>query len=280
MAGGGFGTIGNGVGTPRGNPGDAGPLGSTGLYNNGNNGISPSNQFNGNIQPGQDPSKGLLPEYTTPNYQIPGAQIPTQNPKLTDTFNTQNQQAKDYANNLGANSDQLYNSYATQARQQLAGTLGQVKNDYNSRGLLNSGVEAGAEANQIGATNANLDQTRSAINSNLLGNLNTMQGNAATTAGQIGQAGPSIAMPYLSGVASNIGAETANQGLLNSIYGSVGAAAGAAGGAGLAGYMSSANPYGTNNLNLNNPNSTNVVTPDPNPYANPYGYGAAGGQVA
>ena len=222
-----------------------------------------------------NPSGGTLPEYNNPNYNFPGVSIPKMNPQLPGTFQTQLGQAKDYDKNMKSESDTLYNSYAQGARQGLASTIAQNKNAYNSRGLLNSGGTAAANAGAVADTNANLDQARTAINSGLIGSLNQMEGNAAQTGAVSASPGPNIALPYLGGVASNIGALTANQGLLNSIYGSLGQGAGALGGYGLAQMMQNPNAY----LGLNNPNNVTNIT-NTGDYGSPYGYGVAGGVVA
>lgn len=206
-----------------------------------------------------DPSGGLLPEYGTPtpvnltsgipNIQaqvntqeqqkqtdtapIPSVSVPNQNPAAASGLAQQMQASQQYLQNLSSNSDALYNNAAAQTRTQLNQGIKNVREDFNSRGLLSSGGETGAELGQESAAQSSLASTRNSINAGLLQNAQGMQGNAFNTAATLAQPGPNIASPYLSGVGSNIGTQTANTQLANTIYGNLGSGIGSIAGAGL-----------------------------------------------
>lgn len=203
-----------------------------------------------NVQPGTVGSQGggALQEYSNPNFQIPGAQLPSQNPALQNSFNNQLSGAQNYLQNLQSNSDALYNTYASTARSQLPSLINQNRQQYNANGLLNSGMEKGAEANTVSGVNQQLAQTRSQINQGLNTNLNAMEGGAFQTAGLLAAPGPQTAQTQLAGIGTSLNAASqgamTNAGLIGSILGGVGSVAGGT----LAGAMQS----NGNNPTLNN----------------------------
>lgn len=208
--------------------------------------------------------KGYNPAAPT---TVPGVSVPNQNPAAASGLASQMQASQDYLKNLSSNSDALYNNAAAQTRTQLNQGIKNVREDFNSRGLLSSGGETGGELGQESAAQSSLASTRNSINSGLLQNAQGMQGNAFNTAATLAQPGPNIASPYLSGVASNIGAQTANTQLANSLYGQAAGGAGSLVGTGLASAIQS-QPSST----YSGMQPSNIYTPQQaySPYTNPY----------
>ncbi len=175
-----------------------------------------------------------LPEYTSaandPHFSIPGAALPGKSQNLQGSFDSQMAGAQDYAKNLQSNSDALYNVYASKARGQLPGLIQQDRNTANSRGLLNSGMEKGAEAGTVQNLNTGLAGERAQINQGLNQNLNQMEGGAFGTAGLMAQPGPQTAQTQLQGagtlLTANAGLAAQNQQLFGSLMGGAGSIAG------------------------------------------------------
>lgn len=214
----------------------------------------------------QVPGGGMFGEYSNPNGDpfliggggmgnIPGAQLPSRNPLAQSMYDQQLGGAKDYASKLSGMSDQLYNNAASTARSGLSNTLRSTRNSYNSRGLLNSGGERGAEAGARSSAEAGLAGTRSQINQGLLQNLQGMEGNAFGTAAGLAQPGPNTAQLYQQGMSSDIAQKMKDEAARSQAYGQIGQGLGALGGAGLAGAMRSGqqNPYNPLYNNFNGP---------------------------
>jgi len=170
---------------------------------------------------------------------VPGASMPNDDKKnqIGAAFQGQLGAAKSYLAKMKANSDKAFNSYANQSRNNLAKSIKGTKNDFNSRGLLGSGLQSDRIAGQTSATNTDLNQTRSSINQGLLSNLNQMErgvfdiSNTYTQPG-IDVAGNELADTQLD-VARNIGDSEMN----NAAIGQIGGGIGAVGGTGLAELM-------------------------------------------
>lgn len=192
----------------------------------------------------------LLPEYqgggSGNSSAIGGAELPTTNPLAKSMYDQQLKGAQDYAAKMPALSDTLYNNAATTARAGLTQTLRGTRNNYNSRGLLNSGGERGAEAGARSKTESDLANTRSSINQGLVSNLQGMEGNAFGSAAGLAQPGVNVAQPYLSGVQSNIAQQQSDAALQGQMYGQASQGIGQYLGQGLAGAMyqqQQQNPY-------------------------------------
>lgn len=187
-----------------------------------------------------DPSGGYLPEYGIGETSVPGAKAPMNRNPLADTlFQRQLQGAKDYSNNLKSTSDNLYNNVAQGARAGLAQNIKGIRNNFNARGLLKSGGEAGAELGAQAKTTQGLQQARGQINQGLLSNLQGMQGNAFGTAAGLAQPGPNIADPYLSGIGTDIASQMQDAQAQGQAFGQISQGVGALGGYGLANAMQS-----------------------------------------
>jgi hypothetical protein len=203
------------------------------------------NKNPGGVQaPGQppqkqfDPSGGGLPEYTSEDYnfnsQLPGTQKRDQ---IGGAFAKSLGGAQSYLQNLRGNSDKAFNSYAGVARNELAKSIQGTKNNFNSRGLLGSGLQGDAVARQTAGANADLDQKRSEINSGLLGNLATMEDNTYGLSSLMAQGGPDTANQYLTGIGTRLAEESGDSALASQMYGNAAQGAGALGGTSLAALM-------------------------------------------
>lgn len=205
-------------------------------------GINPAVKKKAN---GDDPTGGVLPEYSNDNFQIPGAQMPSSDKRnrIGGAFKSQLSAAKSYLANMKARGDQAYQTYADQSRRRLANSIKSVKNDFNSRGLLGSGLQGDAVASATSAANSDLINKRAEINQGLLGNLNQLEGNVYDTGNLLAQKGPGVADAYLAGVGSNIARESADNALAAEMYGQIGQGVGAVGGSALASYMAGNRGY-------------------------------------
>lgn len=205
---------------------------------------APSNSIDPSIDP-----YGLLPS----SGNIPGAATPQQSPEQKSLYDNQLAQYSAFDPSQFAK-DQT-NAYSANAQRQLAGTMGGIKEGYNARGLLNSGGAAGDIAGAQATTASNVNQYGQAMAGYGAQLQGQMGGNAFNTAGALAGAGPNIAGTYLSGLASSVGAETQNMGLLNQAYGDLAGGAGAVGGYGLAQLMKKGQDpwYG---VTSNNPSGT------------------------
>lgn len=162
------------------------------------------------------------PAPTTPISSPQGAQQPTQPSQLATTLQQQLAAANEYKKNLQNYSDQIYNPYASNVRSQLNySTLPSIKSAYNSRGLLNSGMEAAGEAGANAAASQDLASTRAGINQGLLGNLKTMQTAPFQTATTMAQPGGNTANFQLQNLASYLAGQYGNQNLMSQLYGNI-----------------------------------------------------------
>lgn len=214
------------------------------------NGIDPRYRPQG---PGTSNSRGdvkspvgqILPEFRDDNFQIPGAQLPSSRGKdlAATAFNRQSQAAGDYLAKMKENSDRAYLSLQKESKKKLDRSIKGVKNDFNARGLLNSGLSADAEGGARTAANIELARGRSDINRGLLQNLDLMEGNVFNTANVLAQPGPDTANPYLSGIGSELALETGANDLAAQMAGNISGGVGAIGGAGLASLISQGRGY-------------------------------------
>ena len=76
------------------------------------------------------------------------------------------------------NSDQAYNAAATSERKKLSKELGNVKNDFNARGLLNSGLQTESELGARGKSANRLSTARREINTGLLRDIDQSRTNS------------------------------------------------------------------------------------------------------
>lgn len=109
-----------------------------------------------------------FPEYgSTDNFKVPGAQLPTTDPRYQAILNKQKDVAQNFRNDLPKYQTELGNQYATQSKKNLASNLKDVKKQYNSRGLLNSGLRQAAEAGKVYSSDYNTSQAQLGINTTL-----------------------------------------------------------------------------------------------------------------
>lgn len=180
----------------------------------------------------RDPSGGMLPEYQddSGSYQNPGVTQVAPNQNLKNILGQQLGQAKSYRSDLSANADRQTGAYANDARRNLAQNLKQVREDYNSRGLLQSGGRQGAEAGARAGTEADIASTGYQIRKGLLNNADTLENNAFNTAGNYAGLGTGMGTAALGGVSqgiqNDIASTQANQALFSGAGQGLGSLAG------------------------------------------------------
>lgn len=201
-------------------------------------------------QQGTNPN-GTQASYALPEYQeggkIPGAQRPAESNYLKASYERQKKMAQDYAGNLQKTGDNIYNTYAQEARSQLPGMIQKNREDFNSRGLLQSGKEREAEAGTIGGVQRKLAETRSGINRELNQNLAQLEGNQFNTAGLLAQPGPQTAQTELQGISTQLGANSQSNQTNAALIGAILGGGSSLAGAGLANNMMSQNGGGATN---------------------------------
>jgi hypothetical protein len=204
---------------------------------------NPGSGTSNGVDDSNDPTGGALPEYT--GGDVPGAQLPgtQKRDQVGGAFKGRIDAAKKYLANMKATGDAAYATYANQSRRKLASSIKGVKNDFNSRGLLNSGLQGDAVAGTTAGVNSDLINKRSEINQGLLGNQQQLEAGAYDLASIMAQRGPNTADPYLSGIGSNIALQSADSALASDMYGQIGAGAGALGGTALASQMAGGGGY-------------------------------------
>lgn len=201
-----------------------------------------------------DPSGGKLPEYQN-SEGTAGFSTVFQPPGYQDALKTnliaQVKQAKDFQNNIGSYSDQLYGDAQQSARKNLAQSIKQTKADFNRRGMLQSGGEVGSEYGQQAQTSAGLANTRNQINTGLQQTANNLQNNAFNTAANLAGTGVNTSGYQLQDLAQNIAQQQAStqaqQQIINSIFGAASSGAGA--------YFGSKGPSSPDNPGQYNPTS-------------------------
>ena len=136
------------------------------------------------------------PEYTNENFKIPSVEVPspysqTQN-NIQDVMNRQLKAAQDFRSNMPQYQKNLYNSYETGARSNLAKSIKDVQKDYNRRGLLRSGGRIGAEFGQRAQTEGDLANANLQIWQGLNQEANTLENNALNTAYTLAGSNPNL----------------------------------------------------------------------------------------
>lgn len=100
---------------------------------------------------------------------------------LNDLAKQQQDQADQFSMNFPSIIDQQMIPVENQARQSIAQNIAGNNRNYNSRGLLYSGMAAGANANAAAGLPQTLASTRANANTNAQNELNTLYQNAANT---------------------------------------------------------------------------------------------------
>lgn len=160
-----------------------------------------------------------LPEYGIDGFQIPTARTPDKNALLEAILNKQTSEVKKFRQNANQYSDQLYNQYQKQVRQNLSDTQKQTKESYAARGLLNSGISQGSQAkNKVGAL-ADLSAQREAINRGLENNYNQMFSNASNLAYGMAGLAPQLSSSILGDAQNSVNSDISNMRSMNYITG-------------------------------------------------------------
>lgn len=221
----------------------------------------------------EQPGGGILPEYQNDKTSVPGADLPQQNPLAKQMYFNQLNRANDLSTNFQNYSDSAYNPVANQARADLTAGKHSIRNNYNSRGLLNSGAEQSSEGEATKKTQNYLTGVRSNINQGLTNDITGAENNAFNAAAGLAQPGPQTAQIYAQGVGSDIAKQTSDAGAASQAYGSIGQGLGSLGGAGLAGAMygqQQSTPY-TGSTGAGTPLSQQIANYNPLP-----AYGSGG----
>lgn len=108
-------------------------------------------------------------------------QAPPTNPALSQLQQQQQQQAKDFRANMPNMVRMMSENLKSQANQGLSEGLRQTKSDYNTRGLLYSGMRQGKEAQLRGKAQAGLAAGISGINADVENAAHTMDAQAVET---------------------------------------------------------------------------------------------------
>ncbi len=166
------------------------------------------------------------PEYGDSDFKISGAVAPTDDPRLKQIQGTQQAAAKNFRQNIPNYSDTLYNSYAGQAKAGLAKNIQNTRANYNSRGLLRSGMRQGAELGQQANTANDLVNARGQINQGLLSTADQMDTNSFNTSGAIAGMGANLGGSALGGLSNDIQQNNANSQATAGIVGGIGSGIG------------------------------------------------------
>lgn len=106
-------------------------------------------------------------------------------PKIDDRYKAlqtkQIGQAKDFRTSIPKRASSLMTSKLDAAKDELAQRISGIREGYNSRGLLYSGMRAGEEAGARGDYAANVAQQRAELNQGLLDTANQMEDRAIDT---------------------------------------------------------------------------------------------------
>lgn len=152
-------------------------------------------------------------------------------------FNNAGRTVRDLGNNFQPTSDRLYQGYESAAKSGLARSMRGIKNSYNSRGLLGSGMQGNASASLVADTKNDLATKRQSINQGLLGDIGTAENSFFGIGNNLSENGADTANPYLSGVQSELALQTGDDALASQAYGGLASGAGALAGTGLASLM-------------------------------------------
>lgn len=184
------------------------------------------------------PGQGIFPEYGLGDSYQNGNNFfrtepikPGKPTQYGDAFGRQLDFANDLSNNFQKYSDERYEPFAAAERGKLDKTLRGVKSDFNSRGLLNSGLQGDAEANQRASANSRLQGYRSNINQGLLNDINTARGNAFDLASLMAKGGPNTAEMQLDQLAQQIALSSEDEAMASQAYGNLSTGFGKFGGA-------------------------------------------------
>lgn len=183
------------------------------------------------------PGQGLFPEYglgdgsANGNFFRTEPIMPGRPTNYRDSLTAQLGRAKDLSDNFGRYSDERFEPFAQVERGKLDRNLRGVKNDFNSRGLLGSGLQADAEAGTRAESNAYLRGVRGDINQGLLGDIEKTRGNAFDLASMMARGGPNTSQLQLDQLAQMIALSSENDALASQAYGNLSSGVGRLGGA-------------------------------------------------
>lgn len=114
------------------------------------------------------------------------------NPTLSQTQQSQIQNAADFRKNIPSMEQSMSNDVRQTANNQLGQTMKSINNNTNSRGLLYSGINQGMKGGARAQTASNVGQATSGINAGLENAANTLDAQAVETGVGIQQTQQSI----------------------------------------------------------------------------------------
>lgn len=185
---------------------------------------------------------------------------PEQDPRYQQLLEQQQTLAKDFRNNIPQLADTFMGQVAEVAKKQLATSMENTRQNYNSRGLLYSTARLGAEASNREAEAGDLATKRASINSNLNDEADTLDKQALDTGFNIATMGQTAASQnttqqsaYLDQALKNQQQQAASvAGLAKGLGGAAGTAAGLLGKTATTG-----NGFATTNPTTNGANTDN-----------------------
>jgi hypothetical protein len=134
---------------------------------------------------------------------------------------------KDLKANYQRNSDDAYNAVASSEKRSVDKSLKNVKNDFNSRGLLGSGLQADQELGVRGQSANKLATARRDINTGLLSDISGSRGKGFDLASMMTTPGANTSGYQLDVLANQLALSSENEAIQASAYGNLAAGGGA-----------------------------------------------------
>lgn len=153
-------------------------------------------------------NRKTIPFDTSPSAamgDLSGGEYVNRNPLSQQIYDRQLRDLREFSANKNRYSDELYNSAATGARRDLDTGIKKTRDNYNSRGLLNSGMQRADEEGLRSNTAASLADKRRSINQGLLSQQQGMESNLFGSAQGLTAPGVSKSQQDLSAFASQLG---------------------------------------------------------------------------
>lgn len=158
---------------------------------------------------------------------------PKRDPEQAALYQKGLKASQDYFKNLKNYSDTLYNDQAQRTRQDVDKGIKKVKNDYNSRGLLNSGVATQSQLDVGNEGGAQLADYRGQLNRGLLDTAQNMESGVFDMASGLSTGGLNTAGSYINRLTSDIQKQNQDTQMNTDLLGSVGSGVGKAAGLGI-----------------------------------------------
>lgn len=138
-----------------------------------------------------------LPEYDFDEFKIPSAELPGKPTDLKKVLKTQIQNAEDYQTKVPEYRTNAFNQADRSIRSDLASGIRNTNQNYNSRGLLNSGKRQTDIGSLNNSANASLDAAKQGINQQLFDTGNNLQNSAVNTGYQMAGLAPALTQGIL-----------------------------------------------------------------------------------